>query len=213
MSTRSVWLLIATLGLGSLFSTTADAQECHTPPPDSISKTATMPAPPESAKADTSIWKGTGLNTTGGPIIRHTPQGSFLKRPGSRTWKSVQGGTFTDAQLRERADRERRESVRRRAHVPCDIVIHVADSAAIRTLDSLGIAVTCAPPCTLTTQIHCARLDTLQHRGVLFWPKGQLRPGVIDPRNKSRTPSMGAPPKQRPAPMGNSPWNGVPGRA
>ena len=89
----------------SLAPAVAAEPQRHAPPPDSISKTATMPAPSDSVGADTSMWRGSGLNTTGGSIIRHTPQGSFLKRLGSRTWEAV-GGSPSDTQPWEREGRE-----------------------------------------------------------------------------------------------------------
>jgi FlgD Ig-like domain/CARDB len=179
-------LMLVVLTVQPLLLASADQPDRRTPPQDVISRTATVAIPPDSTSADTSMWKGSGVNITGGPIIRHTAQGSFRKDPGARAWVPVGAGTFTDAQLRERAERERRQALVGRANDSCEIVINVPDSTALKELGSLRIAIANVPPCTLAVRLPCALLDSLHHRSILFWWQGQLRPGADNPRNEIR---------------------------
>lgn len=117
-------LLLLVLGAAATSVTAAERTPAHGP---------SSPAP---AVEDTSVMTGSGLNTLGGPITKKTPEGLFLKEPGSRTWTLFRPPTL--AERRAQREQERQESVARRGHLPMDLVIGVDDTTIATRLHELA---------------------------------------------------------------------------
>jgi hypothetical protein len=130
---------------------------------------------------DTSVMTGNGLNNLGGPIAKNTPVGLFRKEPGSRTWTLFKPPTL--AERRAQREKERRESVARRGHLPMDVVIGVDDTTIAARLRDMGIPTCDAPPCTAGVTIPYRQVDSLRQLRIPCWQKGQRRPdSERDPR-------------------------------
>lgn len=144
------------------------------------------------AQADTSTLTGSGMNATLGPIDRPASGGAWRKDPGSRVWYFVRA--LSDAEMKLQHGRYLDELVRKHGNESRDIVIELKDTTDVAKLRALRIQSWDAPPCTIAVMVLYKQLPEISKAGLLFWGKGDPRPGPSGDKRLTLPPRPPAPP-------------------
>ena len=123
---------------------------------------------------DTSMMRGSGLNTREGPILRPVDGGYLRKDPGTREWIFVAGQS--DAQMRDRASRRQAELVRKHGDEFREIVIDVRDASDVTKLQNLNLPACEAVPCTVAVRVLYRQLVDITRVGLRYWSRGERPP-------------------------------------